>query len=336
MIVQKLDLATIAIIDKVKPSTIDLHDSEVSEFVKQVPYYIREINYMGNNPDVMDLLYAQYVLLGSTMLDADTGIVSFVRPKYSIDLDITTKCNLACPNCNKLSNFKSTWKTVDIPYVKNFIQQNEHRGEELLVKILGGEPTLHKDIQEIIALLVEAKFKVIMLTNGIKEFTPCLPIGIENSSKEKGTLPDFHTTMVAPKDLECFAGVDYSVGCTNASLCGYGNKDGKYYPCPTGGYINEHISAEYGIPDFGRASLERAEMNRPEAFKTLCQYCGLFKKLGYHNVDKKQFSRTTEQEFSKSWEFFRLKHVKGASEHDAQLKEDLADYAAEVMNGIKG
>jgi len=310
MVVNKLDNKTITLVDSIKPAIIDLHVTEMHEFIRQVPYYIKEINYIGSNNEIIEELDKQYILTSAVQLQQGGRAVNFVRPRYSVDLDITTVCNLSCANCNKLSNFNSTWRSVDLNYVKSFIDENKHRGKELLVKILGGEPALHKQVQEIIHLLYTSGFKVLILTNGVKPFTPCEPIGIENSGKETGTTPDFHTTMVAPRDLACFDGVNYSVGCTNASICGYCSKDGKYYPCATGGYINEHISKEYGIPDFGMPTIEEALAIRPEAFKTLCQYCGLFKKLGYHNIDKTQFSRTCVQEYSKSWEFFKLANDK--------------------------
>ena len=82
-------------------------------------------------------------------------------------IEITNKCNMCCNTC-----YANSGKGVDldistIEKMINFAVEAENgRGE--ILQISGGEPTLHKDIIEIIKI-ARQKFQYVMLnTNGIK------------------------------------------------------------------------------------------------------------------------------------------------------------------------
>ncbi len=221
----------------------------------------------------------------------DDGYVKFNhKHKYIVELDITTRCNLACNNCVKLSNFKHTWSTMSMDNIKLFI--NSIKGKDVLVKIIGGEPTIHKDIDDII-LLIASTHDCILVTNGINEYKPPIDIPIENSAKIKNTQPEFHTFMEAPIDLDEYKDCDFSKGCSIADDCGYGYKDSKYYACP----IAPHIP----IQQLVYSNIDDVEKAKPIVFSSICKYCGMFKKLGYHNKDKTKLKRTTDLIISKWW-----------------------------------
>jgi len=221
----------------------------------------------------------------------EEGYVKFVhKHKFIVELDITTVCNLACNNCVKLSNFKHTWSTMSMSDIKTFI--DGVKGKDVLVKIIGGEPTIHPNIDDIILLVADAN-DCILVTNGINNYTPPIDIPIENSAKMKNTQPEFHTFMEAPIDLEEYKDCDFSKGCSIADDCGYGYKNGKYYACP----IAPHIP----IPQLVYSKLEDIQRARPLVFSSICQYCGMFKKLGHHNKDKTKLKRTTDLVISSWW-----------------------------------
>jgi len=224
-------------------------------------------------------------------------INGFVKPlkkyDYIVELDITTKCNLSCNNCVKLSNYPATWFDMSDKSLNKFIEDN--KGKDILIKIIGGEPTIVHNIDEII-LKISKEFDCILVTNGINKYVPPIDIPIENSSKQKNTQPEFHTMTEAPIDLTIFKNVDYSKGCGIHDNCGYGYKEGLYYVCPIAPHIPESI-----VTPVTANSLEGIKNKKQEAFISTCKYCGMFKKMGHHNIDKSKFTRTDKQVISDSW-----------------------------------
>jgi len=283
-----LDTETINKIDKCKHSRLIFDDNIIlCEYIKQLPYYVSEIYYVGSNEDIKHYIRLQ-------MPNEINGL--YARPKFRIDLDVTTKCNLSCNNCNKLSNFKSTWATMTDESIDTFI--SNVKDKDIQVKIVGGEPTLLPNLDDIILKLHKANINMILLTNGIIKYSPPIDIAIEDSAKYPGIRPGFHTTMVAPIDQPEFEGIDYSLGCTQLYDCGMGYKDDKFYACGVGAHLNKLLP----INDYGRDTLEEAYLDK-EFLSNICKYCGLFKKLGFHNRDKTKWEREDIQLFSESWKF---------------------------------
>lgn len=83
-----------------------------------------------------------------------------------IDFIITKKCNLSCKHCfenasplNKIENF-------DMNTLKSVFCQMDNLNVKTL-KITGGEPFYHPQIQSILEIVSEARFETIILTNGM-------------------------------------------------------------------------------------------------------------------------------------------------------------------------
>ena len=219
----------------------------------------------------------------------------------ALDIDVTYVCNLACANCNRASHLTKFSKNTnkDIKFFEDFITNYKHLGKDTIVKLVGGEPTLHPKLGEIMQMLAK-HFTVWVLTNGIKKYRFPVYVYVENSAKIKGVLPEFHTTYMAPIDDARFDGVSdeqYSKGC-EMLVCGYGYDETGIHPCTIGMALNRLIKLKTGFKTF-----DECDKHTTEYLKDMCKLCGLFKKMGCHNIDKSLFNRTTENQYSKSWEF---------------------------------
>jgi MoaA/NifB/PqqE/SkfB family radical SAM enzyme len=83
----------------------------------------------------------------------------------SINLDLTTACNFSCPFCvdSKLIN---AGKSLTLKEVQKTIDTLHSHGLLSVILIGGGEPTLHKDFEEIVRYLKSRRLQIGIATNG--------------------------------------------------------------------------------------------------------------------------------------------------------------------------
>lgn len=83
----------------------------------------------------------------------------------SIWIDVTDACNMACPNCFTDARFKPT-REPDLAALAERLRAIP--GRKPVVYLIGGEPTLRKDLVPFLATLVRDGFIVKLETNGIR------------------------------------------------------------------------------------------------------------------------------------------------------------------------
>jgi len=83
----------------------------------------------------------------------------------SINLDLTSSCNFSCPFCvdSKLIN---SGKSLTLEEVRRTIDTLHSHGLLSVILIGGGEPTLHRDFEEIVRYIKGKRLQVGIVTNG--------------------------------------------------------------------------------------------------------------------------------------------------------------------------
>lgn len=99
----------------------------------------------------------------------------------SINLDLTTACNFSCPHCVD-SRLLNTGEYLDLETVRRSIDTLQKNGLRSVIVIGGGEPTIHKNFDEIVRFMKDRGLQVGIATNGsrmdrIEEVADCLGEG---------------------------------------------------------------------------------------------------------------------------------------------------------------
>ncbi|WP_286240959.1 radical SAM protein [Neptuniibacter halophilus] len=224
-----------------------------------------------------------------------------------IEIDITYLCNLRCNNCNRSSAQAPEASHISLDDIRQFVDEsiNKDRNWER-IRLLGGEPTLHPDFQNIINemeryLEYNPTTLIEVVSNGysskVQRILSQIPdsIQIENSSKNNNIQPSFGPFNLAPQDNPWYRFADFRNGCSISSTCGIGLTPQGYYPCAVAGGIDRVL----GIKN-GRKSLPSTNDEMRDLMAAACRLCGRFH--DGHYVPPKLRPPLLEQRSSKSWE----------------------------------
>jgi len=85
----------------------------------------------------------------------------------SVNLDLTTACNFACPHCVD-SGIINTGEYLDLENIKSSIDRLKSSGLLSVILIGGGEPTLHRDFEDIVRFIKERDLQLGLVTNGVR------------------------------------------------------------------------------------------------------------------------------------------------------------------------
>jgi hypothetical protein len=174
---------------------------------------------------------------------------------------------------------------ISVKQIEKFILESiENRREWKQIKIMGGEPTLHPDLHDILNLLLEYKTKgspytkIQLSSNGfgpkVKNALSNIPNGIEiiDSEKTSQAQSKFLSINIAPKDIAGYKSCDYINGCWVTSIMGLGLSSGGYYHCVVGAGIDR----VFGF-NIGKMNLPQSTDKLIDQKSILCGLCGLFK-----------------------------------------------------------
>jgi len=165
------------------------------------------------------------------------------------------------------------------------------------IRLLGGEPTLHPQFLEILALLVNYKrsfspqSRIEVATNGygkkVKDVLGRISAEVQiiNTNKHPDIAPVFDTFNVAPLDLKKYSRADYRNGCSIIDVCGIGLAPSGFYPCAAAGGIDRIMGY-----DAGRKTLPEDEDRMRDLLEKFCRHCGHFKRNREAWVDKEVMS----------------------------------------------
>lgn len=241
-------------------------------------------------------------------------ITKILGPKHKtnhrkIEINITYDCNLKCYNCCNScrqaptsGNMNMTARQID----KFLLESKEEKREWKQIKIMGGEPTMHPELHDILNLLLRYKTKnspsakIILSTNGYgpknEKVLSNIPNGIEieNSKKTSQVQSNFLSINIAPKDIAAYRSCDFTNGCWVTSMMGLGLSSSGYYHCVVGAGIDR----VFGF-DIGRMYLPRFNDKLNDQKSILCGFCGLFKNTEKIAGAKQIMSESWEKSYSK-------------------------------------
>ena len=230
------------------------------------------------------------------------GLVPWIPNKSCIEIEITTACSLACFNCDRSVRQAPSNEHMSLEQIERFVKESiELDWKWERITLIGGEPTLHPQLFELLKIIKKYKdinnnCMIEIATNGygrkVNEIINKLPnwIVIRNSKKESNT-QSFSSYNIAPLDLKEYKNANFKRGCWVTERCGLGLSKYGYYPCGAGASIDRIFGFDVGQK---KLSLVNDAILKNQ-LEILCKYCGHYK----HNYDAE---RTTEEKMSISWQ----------------------------------
>ncbi len=218
----------------------------------------------------------------------EKGRKTFIPNVTRIELDITYECNLKCHHCNRSCTQAPTETHMTLEQVKFFIEESVQASRQWdLINLLGGEPTIHPQFEEIVDALLRdyidphsPKTTLQVTSNGFGELVqrtlaalpehPNLVIDY-NSFKTDKAVPYFTPFNLAPVDDSNAPKHEYHKGCWVTSYCGIGLNHLGYFACGVAGGIERILKAGEGIQ-----SLQELDCRLQEQLETYCKLCGNF------------------------------------------------------------
>jgi hypothetical protein len=153
------------------------------------------------------------------------------------------------------------------------------------IRLLGGEPTLHRDFFAIVELCRSYRLtfspstQIEVATNGhgktVRQIIALIPedVQIKNSDKQTNVQDDFSSFNLAPVDLDEFKHSDFRNGCSVIEDCGFGLSPSGYYPCAIAGSIDRIFGW-----NIGRQTLPDDSDTMEDILARSCKHCGHFKR----------------------------------------------------------
>ena len=199
------------------------------------------------------------------------------------EIDITYKCNLKCINCNRSCAQAPSDIEMPLAHIEAFLQQSiEQKIAWKRIRILGGEPTLHSCIMDIVDLLIDYQryhnpaVRLVLGTNflgdRVCQVLEKLPEQIAIKSTWKTSRVNlFKPFNVAPADRRFNRFSDYSCGCRIIEDCGLGLTPSGYYMCAVAGGIDRIFGFH-----LGRRTIPDESDTLSDQMTVFCRYCGHF------------------------------------------------------------
>jgi Radical SAM superfamily len=202
--------------------------------------------------------------------------------KYA-EIDVTYKCNLKCLNCNRSCTQAPSDREMPVADIEDFLRQSiEKKIEWKRIRILGGEPTLHSRIYDIIDCLisyqreVNPSVRLVLGThfsgNRVHRVLERLPDTIVIKSTLKSSRVNlFRPFNRAPADTVYNRFSDYTCGCRIIDECGLGVTPSGYYMCAVAGGIDRIFNY-----DLGRKEIPDEADTLVDQMSVICRLCGHF------------------------------------------------------------
>jgi hypothetical protein len=230
-------------------------------------------------------LYGSYVFCRISPIATRMLGPRYRRSRDRIDLDITWDCNLKCFHCNRSCQQAPTGEMMTVGQVRQFLEETRKR--EVCwkkIQLIGGEPTLHPDFEEMLHMMLEFRRRhspgteIMVTSNGfgvrVNQVLSRIPadVTVHNTQKSTRNQEDFIPFNLAPCDSPEYAHADFRNACCVTRDAGIGLTPYGYYPCVGSGAIDRI----FGF-DSGRKTLPGLEDGMEEDLTRFCSLCGFFR-----------------------------------------------------------
>ncbi|MEL7499029.1 MAG: radical SAM protein [Planctomycetota bacterium] len=223
-----------------------------------------------------------------------TAIPDYTPKSNEAEWHITYKCDLACPNCNRLCFLPPTTQDMTLDDAREFNRQAQELNWSPKIVILGGEPTLHRDLFGFIEIANElSPGRVEIWSNGYRDAAKEILSQIRDEGNVKvceETIKACGSEVLQHSDF-FLAPIDFGVidhrPCHNHAAIGCGisvDAEG-YAACSIGGAIDSVL--ELGIRTKNLKDLFDKEFVHKQTC-SLCDVCGRELGITSHHIAKSQ------------------------------------------------
>lgn len=229
------------------------------------------------------------------------------RTKYSrsydrIEIILTYACNRKCLNCEAMVRQAPSNEAMTVEQIEKFIKQSIEKDVKWKnIRLLGGEPALHPDIEKIVQIMLEYKEQyskdcnITVVSNGSGEFVNSVldrleskyDIEIQNSNKTTDVQVGFSPVNQAPIDMKEYKNMDFTKGCWIPTVCGIALDMNGFYPCSASAAI-----ARVTGNDIGRKEVPISTDNMEDIFQSTCCLCGHY----YNEINNEFTEEETNQD----------------------------------------
>lgn len=216
-----------------------------------------------------------------------------VRFKH-IEIEINTACDLACFACDRFSDITNN-PNMTVAQIKRFVQESiELKWEWDRIRILGGEPTLHPHLKDIVEELIEYRYYypkcfIQLLSNGrgklssVREWLIYRGVDPHVEGKQPGVTPAwFNNTRIAPIDRDPTLQEVPPCGIFGIQGCGIGLTRHGYFLDGAGASAARVAGYDIGVMRLADVTWERML----EQAKVLCKICGHWNPSDHLITDK--------------------------------------------------
>lgn len=200
----------------------------------------------------------------------------------TVELEINTACDLACFGCDRMSDV-TTAPNMNVDQVRLFVRESlELDWEWERIRLLGGEPTLHPHLKEIVEALRPYRQRfpgvfIQLLSNGLgkldqlKGWLEAQGVDCHVEGKTRTSQPAwFRNTRITPVDRDPDVGPLPPCGIFGPRDCGIGLTRHGYFLDGAGATVARVAGLDVGV-----MSLHGVTLNAMlEQAKVLCRVCG--------------------------------------------------------------
>lgn len=243
-----------------------------------------------------------------------------------LEIEIISFCNLKCYGCNRFCSQAPTKDLMTVEQIDKFVNESidlNYKWE--IIAILGGEPTMHPNLADIINLIEKYRafnpsVQMVFATNGTnwsvtKELPEYYRINnsraIKNTANDRNIISTFHNMLYAPidrkeKDLLKYRSIS---SCGVTINCGMGLTKYGYMACGTAAAIARVL----GLDIFIKSLKELTTDECIKQLSVLCAFCGMaggfgkvkgwegnFEQRFSENSDVSDFWKTALEEYKRN------------------------------------